>query len=168
MWHASAWNTCWRNGPALHAPDFKNKIPLKNFSGTDPNSGSPSPPSSNTSLFSYFQLETNSIFSAFIINLLSALFLCMWSDSTTGSNIRRTCCQSFISTFTSIPHSFIFLTRPLARKTFCRISKDFIPGHFPCILQQRTGDELFLHIRGYNMLDLRIGHVWLLRNFTQE
>ncbi len=92
MLHESTWNTHWRNGMAFCAPDVENKIPLKNFSGTAPNSGSLSPPSSYTSLFSYFQLETNSIFSAFVINLPSALILRMWSDSTTCFNIRRICC----------------------------------------------------------------------------
>ncbi len=85
---------------AFCTPDVENKIPLKNFSGTAPNLGSPSPPSSNTSLFFNYQVETNFIFSAFIINLPSALFLHMWSDSTTRSNIHRTCCRYFIRTFT--------------------------------------------------------------------
>jgi hypothetical protein len=153
---------------AFRVPDVENKIPLKNFSSTAPNSGSPSPQSSNTSLFSNFQLETSSIFSAFIINLPSASFLCMRSDSTTHSNIHRTCCQSFISTFTSIPHSFIFLTRPLAKKWCLPDLQRFHPWPLSLHLQQRTGDELVLHICGYDMLHLCIGHVWLLRNFIQE
>jgi hypothetical protein len=50
-----------RNGTALRAPDVENNIPLKNLSGTSHNSDSPSPPSSNTPLFSNFHLVTNSI-----------------------------------------------------------------------------------------------------------
>ncbi len=99
MWHASAWNTCWRNGTALCASDVENIIPLKNFSDTAPNSGYPSPQPSNKSLFVNFHLVINSIFSPFDINLPSALFFLIWSDSTTRSNICRTSCQSFIITW---------------------------------------------------------------------